>query len=121
MRLAAALHTLHVARTLPDSPQQFARIKGIPRKRSGSALQWFDGAANPGGRVHLIGVHAVQQRRSGTAIAMLAGERSAIRGHQLSGRARMFSEMFRGESIGDGFDSKEVEEALDLWTRQRNG
>ena len=34
--------------------------------------------------------------------------------HSTRGRARMFSEMFRGESIGDGFDSKEVEEALDL-------
>ncbi|MFS0377768.1 ribonuclease D, partial [Corynebacterium striatum] len=33
---------IDIARTLPDSPQQFARIKGIPRKRSGSALQWFD-------------------------------------------------------------------------------
>ena len=34
--------------------------------------------------------------------------------HSTRGRARMFSEMFRSESIQDGFDSKEVEEALDL-------
>ena len=34
--------------------------------------------------------------------------------HSTRGRARMFSEMFRGESIKEGFDSKEVEEALDL-------
>ena len=34
--------------------------------------------------------------------------------HSTRGRARMFSEMFRGESIKDGFDSKEVEGALDL-------
>lgn len=34
--------------------------------------------------------------------------------HSTRGRARMFSEMFRGESIQGGFESKEVEEALDL-------
>ncbi len=34
--------------------------------------------------------------------------------HSTRGRARLFSEMFRGESITDGFQSKEVEEALDL-------
>ena len=34
--------------------------------------------------------------------------------HSTRGRARMFSEMFRGESIKEGFGSKEVEEALDL-------
>lgn len=34
--------------------------------------------------------------------------------HSTRGRARLFSEMFRGESIKDGFQSKEVEEALDL-------
>lgn len=34
--------------------------------------------------------------------------------HSTRGRARLFSEMFRGESIKDGFQSKEVEEALEL-------
>lgn len=34
--------------------------------------------------------------------------------HSTRGRARLFSEMFRGESITDGFKSREVEEALDL-------
>lgn len=34
--------------------------------------------------------------------------------HSTRGRARVLSEMFRGESITDGYKSKEVEEALDL-------
>ncbi len=34
--------------------------------------------------------------------------------HSTRGRARVLSEMFRGESLPDGFDSTEVEEALDL-------
>ncbi|WP_459587785.1 FAD-binding and (Fe-S)-binding domain-containing protein [Corynebacterium camporealensis] len=34
--------------------------------------------------------------------------------HATRGRARVLSEMFRGESITDGYKSKEVEEALDL-------
>ncbi|MGO3087833.1 MAG: FAD-binding and (Fe-S)-binding domain-containing protein [Corynebacterium flavescens] len=34
--------------------------------------------------------------------------------HSTRGRARLFSEMFRGESIRDGFRSTEVAEALDL-------
>ena len=34
--------------------------------------------------------------------------------HSTRGRARLFSEMFRGESIPNGFGSKEVEQALDL-------
>ncbi|QCB27444.1 FAD-binding and (Fe-S)-binding domain-containing protein [Corynebacterium endometrii] len=34
--------------------------------------------------------------------------------HSTRGRARIFSEMFRGESVADGFKSTEVEEALDL-------
>lgn len=34
--------------------------------------------------------------------------------HSTRGRARILSEMFRGESIADGYRAKEVEEALDL-------
>lgn len=34
--------------------------------------------------------------------------------HSTRGRARVLSEMFRGESLPDGFQSQEVEEALDL-------
>lgn len=34
--------------------------------------------------------------------------------HSTRGRARILSEMFRGESVADGYKSKEVEEALDL-------
>ncbi|AMO90782.1 cysteine-rich domain protein [Corynebacterium simulans] len=51
------------------------------------------------------------------ALAVLAFDIVQITGdevHSTRGRARMFSEMFRGESIKDGFDSKEVEGALDL-------
>lgn len=51
------------------------------------------------------------------ALAVLAFDTVQITGdemHSTRGRARMFSEMFRGESFKDGFDSKEVEEVLDL-------
>lgn len=51
------------------------------------------------------------------ALAVLAFDIVQITGDEVRstrGRARMFSEMFRGESIKDGFDSKEVEEVLDL-------
>lgn len=34
--------------------------------------------------------------------------------HSTRGRARLFSEMFRGDSITDGFESEELNEALDL-------
>lgn len=34
--------------------------------------------------------------------------------HSTRGRSRILSEMFRGESVADGYRSKEVEEALDL-------
>ena len=32
---------VEIARQLPDSPRDFARIKGVPRKRHGAGLQWL--------------------------------------------------------------------------------
>ncbi|MFW9155580.1 FAD-binding and (Fe-S)-binding domain-containing protein [Corynebacterium striatum] len=48
------------------------------------------------------------------AAELVSSYGGSLSGEHGDGRARMFSEMFRGESIQGGFDSKEVEEALDL-------
>ena len=94
------------------APTEHLRQPGYRPVRAATYFQFNPEAGIEGGALRCVGVGKCRKRDKGTMCPsyMVTGDEE----HSTRGRAHLLFEMFRGETITNGWDSTEVKHALDL-------